>query len=90
VNPLKISHDLGVSIAVRDGDTELFRSVYHPDTVQPVSHPPSPPSPSYRPDCLPAPPARSKIGTCSPERGRRDNGHLDYCIGLRNNLEHAR
>lgn len=23
-------------------------------------------------------------GTCSPERGRSDNGHLDNCIGLRN------
>lgn len=23
-------------------------------------------------------------GTCSPERGRRDNGHLDSCIGHRN------
>lgn len=28
--------------------------------------------------------------TCSPERGRSDNGHLDNCIGLRNSHEHAR
>lgn len=27
-----------------------------------------------------------KDGTCSPERGRRDNGCLDNCIGLRNSL----
>ncbi|GGV06165.1 hypothetical protein GCM10010211_85920 [Streptomyces albospinus] len=29
-------------------------------------------------------------GTCSPERGRSDNRHLDNCIGLRNSPEHAR
>ncbi|WP_435599831.1 MSCRAMM family protein [Streptomyces sp. C10-9-1] len=32
-------------------------------------------------------------GTCSPERGRRDNGHLDNCIGRRNHpsmpVDHA-
>ena len=34
MNSLAISHDLGASVTVRDGDTELFRYVYEPDTVQ--------------------------------------------------------
>ncbi|MEV4937408.1 PmoA family protein [Streptomyces zaomyceticus] len=34
MNALEIRHDLGTSIGVRDGDTELFRYVYRPDTVQ--------------------------------------------------------
>ncbi|MFC8266879.1 PmoA family protein [Streptomyces cinereoruber] len=34
MNTLEIRHDLGTSIGVRDGDTELFRYVYRPDTVQ--------------------------------------------------------
>ncbi len=29
-------------------------------------------------------------GTCSSERERSDNGHLDNCIGLRDGPEHAR
>ncbi|MEV6993820.1 hypothetical protein AB0N87_32250 [Streptomyces sp. NPDC093228] len=28
-------------------------------------------------------------GTCSPERGQSDNGHLDNCIDLRNRSEQA-
>jgi len=34
MNALAIRHDLGASVTVRDGDTELFRYVYQPDTVQ--------------------------------------------------------
>jgi hypothetical protein len=34
MNTLDISHDLGASVTVRDGDTELFHYVYQPDTVQ--------------------------------------------------------
>ncbi|MEU4770112.1 PmoA family protein [Actinosynnema sp. NPDC023794] len=36
MNELRVRHDLGVSVAVRDGDgdVELFRYVYCPDTVQ--------------------------------------------------------
>ncbi|MGW5666074.1 DUF6807 domain-containing protein [Streptomyces sp. NPDC003758] len=34
MNALQISHDVGASVTVRDGDTELFRYVYQPDTVQ--------------------------------------------------------
>ncbi|MFF5842717.1 PmoA family protein [Streptomyces massasporeus] len=34
MNALEIRHDLGTSVTVRDGDTELFRYVYQPDTVQ--------------------------------------------------------
>ena len=34
MNTLEISHDLGASVTVRDGDTELFHYVYQPGTVQ--------------------------------------------------------
>ncbi|MEU2748432.1 DUF6807 family protein [Streptomyces collinus] len=34
MNALEIRHDLGTSVTVRDGGTELFRYVYQPDTVQ--------------------------------------------------------
>ncbi|MBV7700267.1 PmoA family protein [Streptomyces sp. TRM70350] len=34
MNSLDITHDLDASVTVRDGDTELFRYVYRPDTVQ--------------------------------------------------------
>lgn len=44
MNALAIRHDLGTSVSVRDGDTELFHYVYRPDTVQlespkPYMHP---------------------------------------------------
>ncbi|MFJ1611362.1 hypothetical protein ACIODT_05405 [Streptomyces sp. NPDC088251] len=38
----------------------------------------------------PARPAQFREGTCSPERGRRDNGHLNNYIDLQNGPEHAR
>lgn len=31
-----------------------------------------------------------RVGTCPPERGRSDNGHLDGLTGTRNSPEHAR
>ncbi|MDQ0963303.1 hypothetical protein QFZ66_007181 [Streptomyces sp. B4I13] len=34
MSTLDIRHDLGASVTVRDGDTELFCYVYRPDTVQ--------------------------------------------------------
>jgi hypothetical protein len=34
MNALDIRHDLGASVTVRDGETELFHYVYQPDTVQ--------------------------------------------------------
>ncbi|MFJ5779797.1 PmoA family protein [Streptomyces sp. NPDC093094] len=34
MSTLGIRHDLGVSLTVRDGGTELFRYVYRPDTVR--------------------------------------------------------
>ncbi|MBB5803393.1 hypothetical protein F4560_003161 [Saccharothrix ecbatanensis] len=34
MNVLDVRHELGVSVAIRDGDVELFRYVYNPDTVQ--------------------------------------------------------
>ncbi|MGW1271649.1 DUF6807 domain-containing protein [Streptomyces sp. NPDC002491] len=34
MNALDLRHDVGASVTVRDGDTELLRYVYRPDTVQ--------------------------------------------------------